>query len=108
MLSPGLSGTEQESEQKGARRAHKPRWSPNGGMLYFVSERDGHRCIWAQRLNARKCPAGPATAVFHAHEARRSLANVGIGDLGISIARDKLVFNMSERIGNIWMIRLNR
>lgn len=27
----------------------KPRWSPNGNILYFVSERDGFRCIWALR-----------------------------------------------------------
>jgi eukaryotic-like serine/threonine-protein kinase len=85
----------------------KPRWSPDGAILYFISQRDGFRCIWAQRLDARKHPAGPAIPIFHAHEARRSLANVGIGDLGISVARDKIVFNMSERTGNLWMTNLD-
>jgi Tol biopolymer transport system component/DNA-binding winged helix-turn-helix (wHTH) protein len=28
----------------------KPRWSPNGNLVYFVSDRDGHLCLWAQRL----------------------------------------------------------
>ncbi len=85
----------------------KPRWSPDGNTLYFVSKRDGFLCIWAQRLDARKRPAGPAIPVFHAHDARRSLANVGIGDLGISVARNKIVFNMSERTGNVWMMNLD-
>jgi dipeptidyl aminopeptidase/acylaminoacyl peptidase len=84
----------------------KPRWSPDGNILYFISQRDGFRCIWAQRLNDRKRPVGPAIPIFHAHEARRSLANVGFGDLGISVARDKIVFNSSERTGNLWMANL--
>ena len=84
----------------------KPRWSPDGNTLYFVSERDGFRCIWAQRLDARKHAVGEAIPVFHAHESRRSLSNVGPGDLAISVARDKLVFNMSERTGNLWMMRV--
>ena len=29
----------------------KPRWSPTGSLLYFMSQRDGFRCIWAQRLD---------------------------------------------------------
>jgi len=85
----------------------KPRWSPDGNVLYFVSERDGFRCIWAQRLDGRKHAIGEAIAVFHAHESRRSLSNVGPGDLSISVARDKLVFNMGERTGNVWMTRLS-
>ncbi|HLW80157.1 MAG TPA: hypothetical protein VKU44_11225, partial [Terriglobia bacterium] len=85
----------------------KPRWSPDGNILYFLSERDGFRCIWSQRLDARKRPVGPAIPIFHAHEARRSLANIGIGDLGISVARDRIVFNMSERTGNLWMASLD-
>ena len=85
----------------------KPRWSPDGNTLYFVSQRDGFRCIWAQHLDAQKRPMGSAFAVFHAHESRRSMSSVGPGDLGISVARDKIVFNMDERTGNIWMTNLD-
>src|SRR5205085_5063617 len=36
-------------------------WSPDGNLLYFLSERDGFFCIWAQRLApATKEPAGAA------------------------------------------------
>jgi hypothetical protein len=86
----------------------KPRWSADGNMLYFLSERDGFRCIWSQKLDAAKRPLGAAAAVFHVHDARRSLLNVNIGALDMSVARDKIVFNMSERTGNVWMMTLDR
>lgn len=79
----------------------------NGNTVYFISTRDRFRCIWAQHLDAGKHPLGPAIPVFHAHEARRSLLNVGVGDLQLSVARDKLVFNMSERSGNIWLAQID-
>ena len=84
----------------------KARWSPDGNTLYFISERDGYRCIWAQRLDPSKHPAGEAFPIFHAHEARRSLVNVQVGALELSVARDKIVFNMSERSGNVWMMNI--
>ena len=34
-------------------------WSPDGKTLYFMSARDGHRCLWGQRIDARSHqPAG--------------------------------------------------
>jgi Tol biopolymer transport system component/predicted Ser/Thr protein kinase len=81
----------------------KPRWSPDGSLMYFTSERDGFRCIWAQRLHpATKTPAGPPFNVHHFHISRRSLMNVGLGPLEISVARNALVFNLGEITGNVW------
>jgi Tol biopolymer transport system component/predicted Ser/Thr protein kinase len=82
----------------------KPRWSPDGKILYFVSERDGFRCVWAQRLErTTRQPAGPAFPVYHAHSARRSLQRLALGGLELSVARDKIAFNLVERTGNIWL-----
>ena len=86
----------------------KPRWSPDGSTIYFLSERDGFRCVWVQRLDRGKRPSGAAIAIFHAHESQRSFSHVGPGDLSLSVARDKIVFNMSERVGNVWMTSLGR
>ena len=83
-------------------------WSPDGNLLYFLSEREGYRCIWAQRLDpTTKRPKGDAFAVFHSHRSRLSLKNYSdSGWSGLSIARDRLVFTMSERTGNVWMMQL--
>jgi Tol biopolymer transport system component len=81
----------------------KPRWSPDGNLIYFTSERDGFRCIWAQRVDrVTKRPAGAPFTVYHSHTSRRSLRNVGLGPLEISVARNALVFNLGEVTGNIW------
>lgn len=88
--------------------ADNPRWSPDGNSLYFLSDRDGFRCLWVQRLNRlTKHPEGPLAAVFHSHQARRSMGNIPVGDLKMSVARDKVVFNMGERTANIWMANLS-
>jgi tricorn protease-like protein len=83
-------------------------WSPDGNLLYFLSEREGFRCIWAQRLDpATKHPLGAAFPVRHFHTSRRSLMTIGDPlSMGMSVGLDKLVFSMVERTGNIWMTNL--
>jgi serine/threonine protein kinase len=83
----------------------KPRWSPDGNLMYFTSNRDGFMCIWAQHLeHDTKHPMGAAFDVHHFHTSRRSLANVGLGPLETSVARNALVFNLGEVTGNIWRV----
>jgi len=85
----------------------KGRWSPDGNLLYYTSDRDGFRCIRAQRLDpATQRPVGPPFDVYHSHSARRSLMNAGIPFMEISFSRDRMVFNLEERTGNIWMASL--
>lgn len=88
-----------------------PAWAPSGALLYYLSERDGFRCIWARRLDARtKRPVGDAFAVEHFHSARRSLARVGNqGYLtGLSAAPGQLVLSVGELTGNIWLLETGR
>ena len=85
----------------------KPRWSPGGTLIYFTTDLDGFRCIWARKVDAAtKRPVGSAFPVYHSHGARRSLLNTGILPLELGVARDKLVFNLSEVTGNIWMAEM--
>jgi Tol biopolymer transport system component len=92
----------------GAGMERHPVWSPDGNVLYFLSDRDGFRCIWAERLNpSTKRPVGSTFPVVHFHSPRRSLANVGdTGSVGLSVAIDKVVFTLGERTGNIWTATL--
>ena len=90
----------------GQRLDREPRWSPDGKLLYFLSERDGFRCFWAQPLYpATKRPAGVPFAVQHFHRARFSIRYPDTGTVGLGIARDKIVFAMGETTGNIWMVQ---
>ena len=85
----------------------KPRWSPDENRIYFVSDRDGFTCLWTQPLEPEtKRPVGPPLPLYHIHQVRRSILNVGYGLMDISVAPDKIVFNLGEITGNIWMTKL--
>jgi hypothetical protein len=83
-----------------------PAWSPDGRFVYFISERDGFRCVWARQLDpATKRPIGDAFAVRHFHSARFSLRQVGSRGFltGLTVGEGALVFAMGELKGNVWL-----
>ncbi|HLN23978.1 MAG TPA: hypothetical protein VK558_08355, partial [Patescibacteria group bacterium] len=81
--------------------------APDGATLFFLSPRDGFHCIWAQKLDTvTKHPVGDAFAVYHLHSARRSTIYVPGGLRRLTAARNKVVFTMAERTGNIWIADL--
>jgi hypothetical protein len=83
---------------------HAPRWSPNGNLVYFLSDRDGFRCLWAVRLNpVTKLPIEGPFPAAHFHEARRSALDLPQAELGLGVARNKAVFVLNDRAGSIWM-----
>jgi Tol biopolymer transport system component len=83
-----------------------PVWSPGGNWLYFLSDRDGSRCVWAQALAAEsKRPVGLARAIYHSHSARHSLATVPIGLLELTVSGNKLALQVGQVKGNIWMLK---
>ena len=87
-----------------------PAWSLDGNVLYFVSERDGFRCIYAQRLTPdTKEPMDHPMDVYHFHVARRSMMNFVNAEMArLSVARNRIVFTLGERTGNLWMTELSR
>ncbi len=77
-------------------------WSPDGNLLYFMSERDGRRNIYAQAVHAEtRQPLGEPFIVYGNRATQRSLLNVPRGLAEMVVARDKLIFTMGEFTGNI-------
>ena len=87
-----------------------PVWSPDGNVLYYISARDGWRCLWAQRLNpVTKRAAGPPWAVHHIHRPSQGLKQLGLEmRIGLSFGGGQLVFAQAERSGIIWMTNFPR
>jgi Tol biopolymer transport system component len=83
----------------------EPRWSPEGNLLYFLSTRDGYNCIWTQRVDAAKHPAGEPAALLHFHVARRNLNASDTGPIGLAVAGGRLIISIPEATGNIWMLQ---
>ena len=89
----------------GAVWSDKPRWSPDGNVLYYLSTADGHRCIWAQRLNAAdKRPVGDPISVFHSHELPFSIGRVALGFAEVDVSADRIWFTIAESSGNVWSV----
>jgi len=89
-------------------QADLPRWSPDGNTIYFFSDRDWFRCLYAQRLDPKtKEPIGEPLAVQHFHSTRRSTSYIqDSGAIGPALARDRIVFPLGEITGNIYLTRL--
>ncbi len=49
---------------------------------------------------------GPPLPLYHIHQVRRSILNVGWALMDIAVAPDKIVLNLGEITGNIWMTQL--
>jgi hypothetical protein len=74
-----------------------------------MSDEDGFRCIWVQVLHpATKVPLTLPTVVQHFHHARSSLLNVGLSELNLAVANDKLFFELGELTGSIWKVGVSR
>jgi Tol biopolymer transport system component len=105
----GSAEAEWISVTDGSQHEHDACWSPDGNLVYFISERDGFRCIWAQRLQRlTKHPTGLPFAIQHFHHARHLLTRLGSRSpaTGMSVTRDKLVLAFGELTGNIWLSEL--
>jgi hypothetical protein len=85
------------------------RWSADGNRIFFLSDRDGYRCIWARKLEPKtKQPAGPIYPVLHLHETGRSLQHIpNTGTVSLCPIGEKLIFSMGELTGNLWMTELS-
>jgi serine/threonine protein kinase len=83
----------------------QPFWSPDGRLLYFLSERDGFRCIWAVRFDPASSKAmGEPFPAHHLHLYRHSLLDFGdVADIGLSLAGKTMLLAVREIQANIWL-----
>ncbi len=87
-----------------------PYWSTDGRVLYYASERDGFRCVWAQRVTATRQTEGAPWPVRHFHSARQTLrGSERVSYItGLSFAAGRLFYAIAEAKGNIWLEEKNR
>ncbi|MBV8829459.1 MAG: hypothetical protein JO108_09570 [Acidobacteriaceae bacterium] len=91
----------------GLPQADLIRWSADDNTIYFLSNADSFSCVWAQRLEpVTKQLRGSPLAVAHFHQARRSLNVQDSGEIGLAVARNKIVLAEAERTGNVWITKL--
>lgn len=115
MIAPvrdGVAGKEAEwvAVTDGQYDDDKPQFSPDGNTVYFLSARDGYLCIWSQRLDrVTKRPVGVPSGYEHFHSlAQRNLNPYGQIEWlsNLTVARDKMMVNLPQFGGEIWMTQL--
>ena len=83
-----------------------PSWSPDGRLLYYLSNRDGFRCVWAQRITSDGKPAGAPFAVYHGHSTLSPSATM-LGSAHMGVAPDRLYMLLAQTQGSLWSVKLN-
>jgi hypothetical protein len=77
-------------------------WSSDGNRLYFLANRSGRVGLWTQRLDpASKRPLEEPVLVYVPQDERLALQDSTL--FGPAEGRDRVIFPILERGGNIWI-----
>lgn len=101
-LTPLISNDESDNQ---VHWDDKPRWSQDGNTIYYLSDRSGLFNIWGLHFDPAKGKAvGRPFQISHFDNPDLMVPPAFIGRFELSIARNKLVLNLSQRDGNIWIL----
>lgn len=84
--------------------ADKPRWSPDGKLLYFIGRRTSFFNVWAVRFDSEtgKAIGAPFEVTHFNSPGFRFSTRLAYGDLSVSSTR--LIVPIMETSGSIWML----
>jgi len=82
----------------------KPQWAADGKTLYFLSRQGGFYDVWGIRFNSAEGKVtGDRFRVTNFASPSLMIPNY-MGDVELSITRDKLALSMSQVSGSIWVL----
>jgi Tol biopolymer transport system component len=82
----------------------KPRWSPDGRTIYYISGPGGFFNVWGIHFDPAAGKTVGQPFQVSKFESPRLMIPRSIGSVGLSLTQDKLVLTLSEESGSIWML----
>jgi Tol biopolymer transport system component/DNA-binding winged helix-turn-helix (wHTH) protein len=82
----------------------KPRWSPDGKTIYFVSGRDSVYNVWGIHFNPASGKLKGEPFQVTAFKNPGPMVPMQIQAAELSLTQDKLVLTMEDRSGSIWVL----
>ncbi len=85
-----------------------PRWSPDGRLVYYLSDRDDFTCVWACPVDpTSRRPVGEPFPVLHAHQNTMKVFPLMKGAFAVRVGARRLVMNAVELTGEIYTATLD-
>jgi Tol biopolymer transport system component len=83
----------------------KPRWSPDGKALYFLSARSGFLNVWGIRFDpAHGQPVGEPFRVTAFENPGQMIYPRSVATLEMALAENRLVLPIMQVSGNVWVL----
>jgi hypothetical protein len=82
----------------------KPRWSPDGKLVYYVAEKNGFLNVWGIRFDDASGKAVGGAFQVTAFESPTLMFPSYIEPSDISVAPGKLAITLQETSGDIWVL----
>ena len=107
---PGDPPPEEEWLAVAAPRSNSQRaaWSPDGALLYYISDQSGPYAIWAQRVDPKSMSlSGEPWIVYQGGGDQPTIHNDMVVPWAIprlAITPDAIIFDVTEQVSNIWML----
>jgi len=99
-----VSGGEWTRITEGRHWDDKPRWSPDGRTIYFLSNRTGFFNVWGIRFDPiQGKPMGEPFRVTAYEKSSRMISPL-ISDMEMAITADRLMLPITEISGSIWVV----
>jgi Tol biopolymer transport system component/DNA-binding winged helix-turn-helix (wHTH) protein len=103
-VTPAAGGGPWTTITEGKHWDDKPRWSPDGKIIYYLSERRGFFNVWGIHFDPVDGKTkGEPFQVTSFDNPRLMVAEV-MGNVGLSLTQNQLIVTVSQVSGSIWVL----
>jgi Tol biopolymer transport system component len=101
---PAAGGERWRTITEGKHWDDKPRWSPDGRIIYYLSERRGFFNVWGIRFDPVNGRTEDEPFQVTSFDNPRLMVAEVMGDVGLSLTQNQLIVTVSQVSGSIWVL----